>query len=71
MNDKPTIGSLAGELSGIMSGIWSDATVALDLGPKMTTGPMVEAAYYRETLERILRKSTRAENVWREYMDSE
>jgi hypothetical protein len=67
---KPTMGSVAGQISGIMSGIFSSAQSALALGPKTSTSAKMEAAFYRETLERILRQSTRAEEVWREYMDS-
>jgi hypothetical protein len=70
VNDKPTIGSLAGEISGIMSGIFTDAKVGLDLGPKTSLNVKQEAEYYRGILERILVKSERAENAWREYMDS-
>lgn len=69
-NDKLTIGSVAGEISGIMSGIFSTAQVALGLGPTTSLNAEQEATYYRETLQRILDQSTRAEAVWREYMDS-
>jgi len=70
-DSKPTMGSVAGEISGIMSGIFSSARSALTIGPTTSVDAKQEAAFYRETLERILRQSTRAEAVWREYMDSE
>lgn len=68
-NGKPTIGSVAGELSGILSGVCGGAKAALKLGPKTSVNAEQEAAYYREVLQRILDQSTRAEAVWREYME--
>ena len=69
-DSKPTIGSVAGQLSGILNGVLTTSQVALDLGPKTSLNAKMEAAYYREVLERILKQSTRAEAVWREYMDN-
>ena len=69
-DSKPTMSSVAGTLSGILSGVLGSAQAALRLGPTTSLNAEQEAAYYRETLQRILDQSTRAENVWSEYMDS-
>lgn len=62
-DSKPTMGSVAGQISGIMSGIKTEARIALRTDDTSTE-------YYVEALQRILARATRAENVWREYMDS-
>jgi hypothetical protein len=67
---KPTMGSVAGQISGIMSGVFADADSALKLGPSTSLNAEQERDFYRYALQRILEKSTRAENVWREYMDT-
>lgn len=70
MTDKPTMGSVAGALSGILNGVLTDATVALDLGPQTSVNVRMERDYYRGVLERIMSKAARAEGVWREYMEN-
>jgi hypothetical protein len=57
------MGNVAGTISGIMSGIQTEARIALRTADTSTE-------YYVEALQRILDRATRAENVWREYMDS-
>ena len=70
MDDKPTMGSVAGQISGIMSGVFADADAALKLTKQTSLDVDQERDFYRYALQRILEKSTRAEAVWREYMEN-
>ena len=56
-------GATLGTISGIMSGIQTESTIALKIGPDM---PNPEN-YYRAALTKILQEATRAEKAWEDH----
>jgi hypothetical protein len=58
-----------GQVSAIMLGINTGATVALKLGSATSVDVEQEAAFYRGVLQEIINSSARAEKLYQEWIN--